>query len=209
MVSVLHGRCRIPLELSRRERELLTRLVTHLWPFRLEENSRLIRQVYEQLDGNAWREQFPLAYELDEEVGVVNYIDKVVAKQEQHEADDYHTCLGMIDALLTSRNGGLDPLLLSPDVYQDLYREMASDEVAGWDRGRYRSPRFFLLLLRRHAMTGAFVHPKAGGNSGAAGWSYLETRFTEADGTTLFDWRRGNRDTARTQHGVSRMRAQR
>ena len=39
-------------------------------------------------------------------------------------------------------------------------------------------------------MTGAFVHPKAGGNSGAAGWSYLEGRFTDAQGQTLFDWRR-------------------
>jgi hypothetical protein len=182
--------CQVPLELSRRERELLTRLVTHLLPFRLEENSRLIRNVYDQLDAAARRDQFPLAYKLDEEVGVVNYIDKVLARQEQHNADDYHACLGLIDGLLRARNGGLDPLLLSPDVFEDLYREMASDNVPGWDRSRYGSPQFFLVLLRRHAMTGAFVHPKAGGNSGAAGWSYLETRYTDDQGQTLFDWRR-------------------
>src|SRR5262249_36807516 len=182
--------CQVPLALSRRERELLGRLVRHLLPFRLPENSTLIRRFYDTLDSDTRRQQFPLAYRLDEEVGVVNYIDKVIARVEQHNADDYHTCLGIIDRLLRARNGGLDPLLLPADDYARLYDEMATDHVDGWDTGRYGSPRFFLLLLRRHAMTGAFVHPKAGGNSGAAGWSYLETRYQDQAGQTLFDWRR-------------------
>jgi hypothetical protein len=182
--------CQVPLVLSRRERELLGRLVAHLLPFRLPENSRFIREVYDSLDHAAAQQQFPLAYRLDEEVGVVNYIDKVLARAEQHNADDYHTCLFLIDGLLRRRHGGLDPLLLPRDAYAALYDEMATDHVDGWDTGRYGSPRFFLLMLRRHAMTGAFVHPKAGGNSGSAGWSYLEDRFTDEQGRTLFDWRR-------------------
>jgi hypothetical protein len=182
--------CQVPLVLSRREREVLGRLVTHLLPFRLAENRRFIREVYDKLDQAAREEQFPLAYRLDEEVGVVNYIDKVLARSEQHNADDYHTCLGIIDSLLRVRNGGVDPLLLPADDYVQLYDQMATDHVDGWDTARYGSPRYFLLLLRRHSMTGAFVHPKAGGNSGAAGWSYLEGRFTDAQGQTLFDWRR-------------------
>lgn len=182
--------CQVPLVLSRRERELLGRLVSHLLPFRLPENSRFIQQVYNSLDHAAREQQFPLAYRLDEEVGVVNYIDKVLARTEQHNADDYHTCLFIIDGLLRSRHGGLDPLLLAADEYAALYDEMATDRVNGWDTGRYGSPRYFLLLMRRHAMTGAFVHPKAGGNSGTAGWSYLEDRFTDAAHQTLFDWRR-------------------
>lgn len=182
--------CQVPLVLSRRERELLGRLVSHLLPFRLPENSRFVRQVYDALDRGSRTEQFPLAYRLDEEVGVVNYIDKVLARPEQHNEDDYHSCLAVIDALLRSRSGGLDPLLLPVDTYAALYDEMVTDDVAGWDTGRYASPRYFLLLLRRHAMTGAFVHPKAGGNSGGAGWSYLESRYRDADGQTLFDWRR-------------------
>lgn len=182
--------CQLPLVLSRRERELLGRLVAHLLPFRLPENSRFIRQVYNSLDRATRQQQFPLAYRLDEEVGVVNYIDKVLARAEQHNADDYHTCLFIIDGLLRGRHGGLDPLLLPADEYAALYDEMATDRVNGWDTGRYGSPRYFLLLLRRHAMTGAFVHPKAGGNSGTAGWSYLEDRFTDAGRQTLFDWRR-------------------
>jgi hypothetical protein len=181
--------CQIPLELSRTERELLGRLVAHLLPFRLEENSRFIREVYERLDRRAREQQFPLAYRLDEEVGVVNYIDKLLAREERHYADDYRSCLDIIDALLRDRYPGRDPVTLPPETFEDLYNEMATDLVAGWDTGRYGSPRFFLLLLRRHAMTGAFVHPRHGGNSGTAGWVYLESRYRDAQDRTLFDWR--------------------
>jgi Gluconate 2-dehydrogenase subunit 3/Glycogen recognition site of AMP-activated protein kinase len=182
--------CQVPLVLSRRERDLLGRLVAHLLPFRLEENSRFIRRVYDSLDRSARQQEYPLAYRVDEEVGVVNYIDKILARVEQHNADDYRTCLRIIDGLLRARFGRLDPLMLAPDIFADLYAEMETDRVDGWDTGRYASPRFFLLLLRRHTMTGAFVHPRSGGNSGAAGWMYLEDRYRDPQGATLFDWRR-------------------
>jgi hypothetical protein len=85
---------------------------------------------------------------------------------------------------------GANPLTAPPKLYVDLYQEMEQDQVDGWDTSEYASPRFFLLMLRRHAMTGAFVHPRRGGNSGAAGWMYLEDRFRDDMGQTLFDWRR-------------------
>lgn len=182
--------CTVPLSLSRTERELLGRLVCHLLPFRLDENRRLIRGVYESLDRASRDEEFPLAYLLDDEVGTVNYIDKLIARQEQHHADDYHTCLKIIGEIIRSRFGGLDPAAAPAELYADLYRQMETEKVDGWDYSRYGSPRFFLLLLRRHAMTGAFAHPKHGGNSGAAGWMYLENRFRDARDGTLFDWRR-------------------
>lgn len=182
--------CHVPLVLTRRERDVLGRLVAHLLPFRLPENRVFIQGVYNRLDRAIRTEQFPLAYRLDDEVGVVNYIDKVLARSEQHNADDYRTCLGLIDGLLRSRYGGLDPLMLAPDAYRDLYGEMAVNAVPGWDTRRYNSPQYFLLLLRRHAMTGAFAHPKSGGNSGAAGWMYLESQFRDKQDQTLFDWRR-------------------
>lgn len=181
--------CQIPLTLARRERELLGRIVAHLLPFRSGQNAKFIRQVYESLDRGERERQFPLAYRLDEEVGVVNYIDKVIARAERHNADDYHSCLANLDGVLRARYQGRDPLTLPPEAFADLYGEMARDDVAGWDRTRYASPRFFLLLLRRHAMTGAFVHPRHGGNSGTAGWVYLESRFRDANDATLFDWR--------------------
>ena len=182
--------CLVPLTLSRRQREVLARLVAHLLPFRTRENRRFVQQVYNQIDRGARGQQFPLAYRLDEEVGVVNYIDKLLARAEQHNLDDYRTCLSMIDAILRNRVGGIDPLMLGPEQFQQLYGEMASDNVDGWDKSRYGSPAYFLLLVRRHAMTGAFAHPKSGGNSGAAGWMYLESRFRDEQDNTLFDWRR-------------------
>ena len=182
--------CSVPLELSRAERDLLSRLVQHLLPFRLDENRRLIRGVYESLDRAGRNEEFPLAYQLDEEVGTVNYIDKIISRDEQQHAADYHICLRIIGEVIRSRFGGPDPAVAPPDMYADLYAQMESENVTGWDYARYGSPRYFLLLLRRHAMTGAFVHPRHHGNSGAAGWMYLENRFSDQTGATLFDWRR-------------------
>jgi hypothetical protein len=181
--------CHVPLELGRRERDVLGRLVAHLLPFRLPENRIFVQEVYNDLDRASREQEFPLAYRLDEEVGVVNYIDKLLARAEPHYAADYHTCLALIDEIVRSRYGGLDPLMAPPDAYRDLYNEMKSDTVSGWDKGRYGSPRYFLLLLRRHAMTGAFTHPRSGGNSGAVGWVYLESRFRDSNDQTLFDWR--------------------
>lgn len=182
--------CQVPLVLSRREQALLGRIVAHLLPFRLPENRRFVQDVYNALDRQGRTQQYPLAYLLDEEVGVVNYIDKTLARTEQHHADDYRVCLSILNTLLRARYGGLDPLMLPPDAYEDVYAEMADDKVDGWDTSRYGSPKHFLLLLRRHAMTGAFAHPKSGGNSGTAGWMYLESRFRDEEDQTLFDWRR-------------------
>lgn len=173
--------CQIPLTFTRRERELLGRLVSHLLPFRLPENSRFVRGVYESLDRAARAQQFPLAYKLDEEVGVVNYVDKVLARAERHLLDDYRTCLELIDRVLRARNPGRDPATLPRDAFAELYDEMRANRVDGWDHDRYADPSYFLLVLRRHAMTGAFVHPRHGGNSGTAGWAYLASRYP-------FDW---------------------
>jgi hypothetical protein len=183
--------CPMPIELSRRERDILSRLITPLLPFRLPENQVFIRTVFDSLDQASRGQQFPLAYLLDEDVGAVNYIDKVIAREERHNAYAYHTCLNIVDGILRARNGGADPLNVPLDQYTNLYGEMATDHVDGWDYGRYHSPQFFLLMLRRHTMTGAFAHPKYGGNSGAAGWKYLEDRYTDpTSGGTLFDWQR-------------------
>lgn len=180
--------CAIPLVLSRRERDVLSALVRHIMPFRTEENSLFISQVYNTLDRASRDAQFPLAYVLDEDVGAVNYIDKVLAREEMHHVIDYRICIGVIDSLMRVRLGGLDPLHGPVENWVDLYGQMAANQVPGWDYGRYQSPAYFLGLLRRHAITGAFVHPRHGGNSGTAGWRYLESRYVDSGGQTLFDW---------------------
>lgn len=182
--------CAIPLMLNRRSRELLTRLVSHLLPFRSEENSEFIRQSYESLDRRSREATYPLAYRVDLDIGVANYIDKLLFLEETHHALDYRICLPLIDNLLRARILGRDPLEAPIELYADLYEQMASGDVPDWDLNAYSNPGYFLLLLRRHAMTGAFVHPRHGGNAGAIGWKYLESRFVDPAGATYFDWER-------------------
>jgi hypothetical protein len=84
-----------------------------------------------------------------------------------------------------------EPAQASDEVFDGLYAEMASDNVNGWDTSAYGSPAYFLKMLRRHTFTGAFSHPKYGGNSGAAGWAYLSERLRDPQtGVTFFDWPR-------------------
>jgi hypothetical protein len=72
----------------------------------------------------------------------------------------------------------------------ELYDKMARRQpIDGWDYQEYGDPAFFLYLLRRHAVTTAFSHPRYAGNVGAAGWAYLEYRYADSNKQTLFDWR--------------------
>lgn len=171
--------CTQPISLERWELALLQRLTDHILPFRTQEGQRALQQ---NLVGKTFL--------LDQSVGAVNFIDKLIAREENHYLDDYQTCLELIDRLLRQRNPVEEPAFMSKQMFVELYDQMASNNVPGWDYGRYGNPRFFLQLLRRHTFTGAFCHPKHGGNTQAAGWAYLEEKYRDPEGGTLFDWRR-------------------
>lgn len=168
------------------ELRLLYRLTEQILPFRTEAAENFLDRHYASLSGNERR----TTYRLDESVGEVNYIDKLVAREELHHLADYKICLRLIDQLLRQRNPFLEPAEMSKEIYIDLYDQMAGGNVPGWDYGQYGNPRYFLEMLRRHVVTAAFSHPKHGGNVGAAGWAYLSERYTDQNRATLFDWRR-------------------
>ena len=107
-----------------------------------------------------------------------------------HHLIDYRICLELIDGLLRARNPFVSPEQMPMQMYVDLYDQMAGNDVPGWDTARYRDPRYFLQLLRRHTLTGAFAHPRYGGNAAGSGWAYLGDRYRGQGGGTLFDWRR-------------------
>jgi hypothetical protein len=182
--------CSLPVVLERWEMSILNRITAHILPFETEESENFLRRFYEYLDKQSKETQYAHAYRLDQPVGVVNFIDKLLAKEENHHLIDYRLCLDIIERLLRKRNPYVEPALMSKEMYRDLYQQMADGNVPGWEYGRYNSPRYFLQLLRRHTLTGAFSHPKYGGNVGAVGWAYLEERFRDDKGRTLFDWRR-------------------
>ena len=181
--------CTHPLTLTPSEAALLQRITDHILPFRTSDGQRFLDRYARALVASG-ATPVPGLYRLDEPVGVVNFIDNILAREEHHHRLDYKIGLELIDQVLRQRYPGSEPCDLEGSAFVTLYGEMATDRVAGWDHARYRSPRYFLQLMRRHAFTGAFAHPKYGGNVQAAGWAYLEERYSYAAGQTMFDWRR-------------------
>lgn len=181
-----------PITFERWEFVLVDRLTRHILPF----NDREGRN-FQQRQANAGNDGH--LYRLDVSVGVANYIDKLLAREERHQLTAYKTCLGMLADVLRKRNPGRDPATLEEAHFVRLYHEMADINrvpaliADGWDQARYGSPSYFLYLLRRHAWTGAFAHPKYGGNPGGMAWAFLAERFhTSANpAATAFDWPRG------------------
>jgi hypothetical protein len=184
-----------PLVLERWEQELLYRLVAEVLPFQTEEASESLARFYNSRNQGK-RGLYHNIYRFDDSVGEVNYIDNILAREERHRLLDYRICLGQIDRILRQRQPRIEPSKMSREIYFQLYDEMAANNVPGWDRSAYNEPQFFLYLLRRHAVIGAFSHPKYGGNTGAAGWAYLSERYVQRSeipgqpARTLFDWRK-------------------
>lgn len=182
--------CTTPLTLEQWERDLLARLTYHVLPFRTKDAQDFLNRYYYGLDRQAKDTQFIHAYRLDEPVGAVSFIDNLLAREENHHLIDYKICLTMISEILRKRNPFVELTLMPATMYEDLYKEMATGNVNGWDYNRYSEPRYFLQLLRRHTYTGAFSHPRYGGNIGASGWAYLEETFRDQNGKSAFDWRK-------------------
>jgi hypothetical protein len=170
---------------ERWERIILDRLTRHILPFNTEDARVFIERLNAQERAN-----HPYLHRFDLSVGVVNFLDKLLAREERHQLAAYKTCLSIIDQILRQRNPYLEPRDIREEVFVSLYDQMSNGSVPGWDYARYNDPRYFLQMLRRHTITAAYSHPKYGGNAGAAAWDYLSARYRDANGNTLFDWRR-------------------
>lgn len=175
-----------PLILERWEFAVLDRLTRHILPFNSKEAQNFLKRGANE--GNVGH-----LYRLDIPAGVANYIDNILAREERHRLYAYKTCLEMIGQVLSRRNNGKDPEFVSESSYVGLLDDMANASSSlfqdGWDRNRYNDPPHFLYLLRRHSITGAFAHPKYGGNPGGMAWAYLSEHYRTNAGVTAFDWR--------------------
>lgn len=186
--------CTVPLSFERWEYAILKRLVNRILPFRTKEGKNFVDRYYFGIDKQGANVVYPYAHRLDSSVGASNFIDCLLAREEAHHLIDYKLCLSQINKVLRSRNPFVYPEEMPTSMYAQLYQQMADNSVPGWNYDIYREPRYFWEMLRRHAYTGAFSHPKYGGNVAAAGWSYLQESFIETghegDAVTAFDWRR-------------------
>lgn len=179
--------CTVPLMFERWEWRLLEQLTSHVLPFRTQAGELFLKTYHDRLDRVAGTK---LLHRFDRSVGEVNFIDKLVAREERHHYTDYRICLSMIHALLRRRHPDCEPADAPGEAFVELYEQMGRGDVPGWDYDRYREPRYFLQMLRRHTYTGAFCHPRHGGNTLAAGWAFLADRYRDKHGQTLFDWGR-------------------
>jgi hypothetical protein len=179
-----------PLVFERWELDLLDRLSTEILPFQTPDATNFLSRFYNYLDSAKKKSAYNNVFRMDSSVGEVNFIDNILAREEWHRLADYRICLRMVDKILRSRDPYVDPCKMDTQTYQDLYNEMATGSVAGWDTSLYSSPSYFLTILRRHMVMGAFSHPKYGGNVGASGWAFLSERYKDAAGNTLFNWGR-------------------
>lgn len=185
-----------PLVTERWELQLLYRLVSAITPFHSAEQENFLQRYYFSLDQATRADRYTGSYRIDSSVGEVNFIDNLLARAERQHLVDYKICLDQIDRVLRQRNPYTEPARMSVELYVELYNQMADDDVPGWDKSRYASPRYFLCLLRRHAVMGSFAHPRYGGNAGASGWGFLGERYplgpqeNGGNPATLFDWRR-------------------
>jgi hypothetical protein len=178
---------RQPTEFEDWELRLLQRLTEHILPFRTEDAERFLLESYNYLNLN--QKQTMRVYDMDVAVGAANFIDNIVAREERHHLIDYKICLEQIDRVLRQRNPYVESWEVSEQLILALYNDMANNSVNGWDYSQYTNPRYFLELLRRHTISGAFSHPKYGGNVDGIGWAYLAERYTDnKTGATLFDW---------------------
>lgn len=184
------AQCTLPVCFESWELAILARLTNEVLPFTSDDAKRFMDLYYFTADRQARSTTLHQAFRLEQPIGAVNFIDKLVAREERHRLIDYKICLRLIDGLLRRRFPGEEPAVASKDAYQTLYTEMAANQVDGWDTGQYGSPNFFLQILRRHTYSGAFSHPKYGGNAASAGWAWLENRFHGPNGESCFDWRR-------------------
>ena len=176
------------------ELRLLYRLIEQILPFRGKEAENFLKRYYFTLNREQRKSDLPKAFRLDDSVGEVSAIDKFLAREEAHRLIDYKICLKQIDRALRKQNAFVDPPDMPAEDFVQLYEAMAKsrrgdNSIPGWDYGEYDNPAFFLHLLRRHAVTAAFSHPKYSGNVGAAGWAYLSERYSDPQSRTLFDWR--------------------
>lgn len=179
-----------PIILEPWELRILYRLIDQILPFRSGDAENFLKRYYFGLNREQRKTELPKAFRLDESVGEVNAIDKLLARDEAHRLVDYRICLKQIDRALRRQNPFSEPYEMPAEDFIELYDKMARRQpINGWNYQEYADPAFFLYLLRRHAVTTAFSHPRYAGNVGAAGWAYLEYRYVDSNKQTLFDWR--------------------
>jgi len=164
--------CRDRLSLEAWETEIIRRLADEILPFQTPEGKLfLARDSDRRARSGAITTRDPV---INPAAEVANHIDKLLAREECDRLLDYKLCLPQLHQMLRDRYPNVVLSDLPRDAYCDLYADLASGDIPGWNYERYENPLFFLQLLRRHTCDSAFA-------PGSPGERYLSARAAARD----------------------------
>ena len=174
-----------PLIFEEWEVKILQRFVSFVLPFKTAEFKTFVNRHSAQFDNTTRSMLNQLYYD----IGVVNFIDKLLARQERHHVINYQLCLSEMKQVLLRLNNTQEPEDMDEYFYARLFEIMEKNDFSVWNKAKYDNPAYFLKALRRHIITGAFSHPRHGGNTQALGWQFLADLLSNKPEDNLFDWR--------------------
>lgn len=166
------------------EVKILQRVVSYILPFKTNEFKTFINRHSAQFDNTTRSMVNQLYYD----IGTVNFIDKLLARNEQHHVISYRLCISEMKNVLLRINTTQEPEDMDEYFYAKLFEIMANNDHTIWDKSVYAEPAYFLKVLRRHIITAAFSHPRHGGNTQALGWQFLADLLQNKPEDNLFDW---------------------
>ena len=174
-----------PLCFEEWEQKLLKRFISFILPLHTDEFKTFIKSHSGKFDN----ETKSLVSRLDYDLGVTNFIDKLLARYEPHHLIRYKKCLVEMQRLLLEKNKTQEPEHMDDNCYEWLYETMKTPNSEHWRLKEINSVDF-LKTFRRHIITGALSHPRHGGNTNAIGWNFLESILSDNKGNTYFNWHR-------------------
>lgn len=171
--------------LEKWELEILQRLTAYILPFKTNEFTTFVNQQQSQFNNSTKTQISQLNYD----VGCVNFIDKLIAKDEPQHIITYKICLKEIKRVLVMLNSFQEPKNMDDTFYQRIYQIMNKKDFTIWNKDIYEDPSYFLKVLRRHIITATFSHPKHGGNTNALGWQFLDSVLSDGKHENAgYDW---------------------
>ncbi len=143
------------------------------WDFLSDSHARILSVLCDQIIP---ADDFPSATQ----AGVVNYIDRQLARHYRRHQNAYLAGLEQADAISRKRNG---KALADATPAQQLQIAVAFE----------KENRAFFELVRQHTMEGYYGSPRHGGNRDAVSWRMLGLAEPPLRGRAQYDLRKGGR----------------
>jgi len=143
------------------------------WDFLNDEQARTLTALCDQIIP---ADDFPSA----SQAGVLNYIDRQLARAYQRHRDDY-------------RDGLQRALELSRSRFRQDPAALTQKQQLEWVSAIEKGDRSFFEMVRRHTFEGYYGSPRHGGNLDAVSWKMLGLAEPPNLGRSQYDLSKGGR----------------